>query len=90
MFKTIVRKLLQPINNWADLSTEIAEIQKSQTVVTPVTDHQKPQFPLSYIIEENDNGKFCPTCCSSLRSNWYGKIIGCIQPKCSNYYGGPK
>jgi len=46
-----------------------------------------PSPPLSRIIREWTVGD-CPKCNSTTvkKSMWSRKIIGCIQPKCENYY----
>ena len=48
----------------------------------------KPKPPLSKIIREGDWNPDCPKCHSSTikRFIWFGRSIGCIQPKCKNYY----
>ena len=41
------------------------------------------------IVDSTDvfNGKdICHKCGSLLKKNWVGRVLGCIQPKCSNYY----
>ena len=55
-----------------------------------------PKPPLNTIMREGDTGKHvCPICESSLKRSYLksflktgkiGKIIGCIQPGCENYY----
>lgn len=46
-----------------------------------------PKAPLSSIIKEGSLGT-CPNCRSTeiKRFIFFGKSIGCIQPKCKNYY----
>jgi hypothetical protein len=46
-----------------------------------------PLPPLCRIIREGTIGD-CPHCGSTSikRWVWFGKIIGCINPSCSNYY----
>ena len=46
-----------------------------------------PKPPLSRIIREGTVGD-CPECHSTTikKSIWSRKTIGCIQPKCINYY----
>jgi len=50
-----------------------------------------PPFPPSRIIKEGTMGS-CPQCGSTevrgglLRFFGIGKMIGCIQPECENYY----
>lgn len=53
---------------------------------------QKPKPPLSIMIREGSIGD-CPTCRSSQVRRYltntmfeFGPKIGCIQPKCKNYY----
>ena len=48
---------------------------------------KKPKRPLTRIITEGTIGD-CPKCNSTTikRFIWFGQSIGCIQPKCKNYY----
>jgi len=45
----------------------------------------KPRCPPGSIVIE---GSFfvCAKCKSSVKRNWFFKIVGCIQPECPNYY----
>ena len=46
----------------------------------------KPIAPLPRLIREGTIGD-CPLCSSSTKKKFFSrKIIGCIQPKCLNYY----
>lgn len=47
----------------------------------------KPKPPLTRLIREGTLGT-CPDCKSTevKRFIFFGKLIGCIQPKCKNYY----
>ena len=47
----------------------------------------KPKRPLIRIITEGTSGT-CPICRSTeiKRFIFFGRSIGCIQPKCENYY----
>ena len=51
-------------------------------------DPTPPEFPLSRIIREGSNTD-CPYCHSTVNYRWFGlgRSLGCIQPKCKNYYG---
>jgi len=46
-----------------------------------------PEPPLARIIIERTLGD-CPICGSTTikKWRWFGKKLGCIQPKCKNYY----
>jgi len=44
-----------------------------------------PKPPLCRIVKE-DESKICHLCKSSVKRNFFRKIIGCIQPECENYY----
>lgn len=48
---------------------------------------EKPVPPLPRIIREGTIGD-CPYCQSTTvrRFGWFGKKIGCINPKCKGYY----
>lgn len=55
---------------------------------------EKPKWPLNSKIYEGDFGS-CVKCGSSelrsvigIKSFGIGKVIGCIQPECDNYYKG--
>lgn len=54
---------------------------KQKTIPEP------PKGPLSRIIKEGTCGT-CPKCKSTevKRFGFFGKILGCIQPECENYY----
>lgn len=47
----------------------------------------KPTPPLNRIIKEGTTGD-CPLCKSTTIKRFilFGKSIGCIQPKCNNYF----
>ena len=46
----------------------------------------KPVPPLLRIIQEGE-ADVCEKCHSSIKTTWFGfKKLGCIQPKCENYY----
>ena len=54
---------------------------------------KKPKPPLARIREEFIF-EFCSKCGSTLKRNFnffpfirFGKILGCLQPECENYYG---
>ena len=52
---------------------------------------QKPQEPLDRLIREDlDPKDNCPLCRSNQIRKWSlfgkGKILGCLQPECENYY----
>lgn len=49
-------------------------------IKTPI----KPTPPPSRLINEWCTD-FCPICGSSMKRRWF-KIIGCIQPACTNYF----
>jgi hypothetical protein len=54
---------------------------------------ERPKRLCGRIRRETDSGPFCPTCNSSQKWQWWnlfhiGKSLGCIQPKCNNYYCG--
>jgi len=56
----------------------------------------KPKPPLSRILEEGIY-EYCNKCGSTLKRKFnlplfirFGKVLGCIQPKCENYYGKDK
>lgn len=44
-----------------------------------------PKPPIGRIIREGSIG-LCSKCGSSLQKSLFGKIKGCIQPKCENYW----
>ena len=46
-----------------------------------------PKPPLGGLVKEGTIGD-CPKCYSTTikRFIWFGKSMGCIQPKCDNYY----
>lgn len=46
-----------------------------------------PPPPIGRLIKEGTIGD-CPKCKSTTvkRFFWFGRSIGCIQPKCTNYY----
>lgn len=44
-----------------------------------------PEPPPPRRIKEGARG-FCKKCGSSFKTTFWGKIRGCIQPKCENYY----
>jgi len=50
-------------------------------------DLEYPKPPIARIIREGTIGD-CPYCGSTTvkRWIWFGKIIGCINPKCPKYY----
>lgn len=50
----------------------------------------KPVFPCGALIYETDIRQKCPKCGSSFKRKWIwlGRVLGCIQPRCENYYGG--
>lgn len=45
----------------------------------------KPQPPLTRVLRD-DLSPECPICHSSVKRSFFGKIKGCIQPDCINYY----
>jgi hypothetical protein len=47
----------------------------------------KPKPPLIRIIQEGEM-HICDKCHSSIKTTFFGKKLGCIQPKCENYYKG--
>lgn len=49
----------------------------------------KPIPPPSRIIREGGGTRRCEICHSSVKRRWFGlgRIVGCIQPRCWNYYG---
>jgi len=48
-----------------------------------------PKQPLVRIIREGEI-HVCDLCHSSIKTNWYGKKLGCYQPECENYFGKKK
>lgn len=61
------------------ISWEIAKIKKgAYSLQAP------PPPPQSRIIKEGSLPN-CPVCHSSMKRVW-GKITGCINPECENYY----
>lgn len=56
---------------------------------------ERPVPPPIRLIMENSVSGICSTCGSSLQRKfkWLGhlfgisKVLGCVQPQCSNYYG---
>jgi len=44
-----------------------------------------PSPPPIRILKEGSLG-ICDKCGSSLKKTWFGKTLGCVQQKCSNYY----
>jgi hypothetical protein len=45
-----------------------------------------PKPPLTVIIQDGEFYR-CDKCHSSIKTSWFGlKKLGCIQPKCENYY----
>ena len=44
-----------------------------------------PSPPLKRLIKEGSVGGVCKFCGSSVKLKWF-KAIGCIQPKCKNYF----
>lgn len=50
-------------------------------------ENEPPKFPPNIIIREG-GGSFCKECGSSTirKHRWFGKILGCIQSECGNYY----
>jgi len=49
----------------------------------------KPKFPPLRMIREGSSAPPCPKCGSSQMRKFplFGKVTGCIQPECENYYG---
>jgi hypothetical protein len=53
-------------------------------------DHQlKPTPPPGRIIREGGSIAQCRICGSSMKRAWFGfgRLLGCIQPKCWNFHG---
>ena len=59
---------------------ELIQTAKAARIHTPL-----PSPPPCRILKEGSLG-ICDKCGSSLKKTWFGKVLGCIQPKCSNYY----
>ena len=87
MGKMVCNKLNTPIRlqNEREFNEKILELYKSKMITSP------PKPPLSRIIREHTIGD-CPKCGSTQNKNhhflwWnFGRIIGCINPDCNNYY----
>lgn len=49
---------------------------------------ERPIPPPGRMIVEGSLPSFCPTCGSTQKHAWFGfgRVLGCIQPKCWNYY----
>ena len=62
----------------------VSKIELSKTEAD-ITKPLPPLPSLGRILREG-GVHICDKCHSSIKTNWYGKKLGCIQPKCSNYY----
>jgi len=53
-----------------------------------ITTSKPPKPSPPRLIREFHFGRigYCKKCGSSLKTKWFFKFIGCIQPKCENYY----
>lgn len=60
-----------------------------ETILDNKTQGGEPRPPCNRIIREGDVLEKCWICGSTLK-RWFFKVIGCIQPKCPNYYGRRK
>lgn len=63
----------------------IVEREEPTELVITKMKTTKPIPPLSRIIGEFDTS-FCDICGSGIKETWYGKKLGCKQPKCDKYY----
>lgn len=79
LLKSIFRS---PINSWADLADEVSH--KNYEIPPP------PKPPLTRVLCEHGSRYTCRFCQSSIKTNWYGKKLGCLQPECHNFYGNKK
>ena len=75
------------ISDWKKSLNQKEDERLSEGVDIP----KPPKPPLSRIIREGTIGD-CLKCHSTTikRFIWFGRKIGCIQPKCENYYYKPK
>lgn len=48
---------------------------------------QPPKPPLGRVMREGYTGANCPVCHSSMKRGLFtGRVDGCINPECPNYY----
>lgn len=61
---------------------------KPDNIKKPKAPPPPPKPPLLRIIQEGHGFLAYPKCGSSMKRSFpiFGKYIGCIQPKCDNYY----
>lgn len=56
---------------------------------TPRVVNARPNLPTDrWIIHGDPNFERCPLCLSAIKKRFwcFGKILGCINPACDNYY----
>ena len=87
----------EELNYFRDIRTFCSKQKEMAKVVEPISKLSPAQMekygktppspPLSRVIREGTDGD-CPSCKSTTlkRFKWFGMSMGCIQPKCENYY----
>ena len=85
-----LEQIKEKIKNQLEVLEELKQ-KEDERLCEGVDIPKPPKPPLSRIIREGTIGD-CLKCHSTTikRFIWFGRKIGCIQPKCENYYYKPK